>query len=118
MNKSYVGIVRDHSGSMESHSSLAAKDYNLVIAGLKDAARETDIDTVVSVVKCGVGMSARVEREITLSSVAVLKPLTNYKADGSGTPLWDSVGNLIDIHEGVPDLKSDTVSFLMIIVTD
>jgi hypothetical protein len=118
MLKSYVGIVRDHSGSMAPHRGLAAKDYNLIIDGLRTAAKQNDIDTVVSVVKCGVGPSARVEREVTLSSVNALKSITGYTADGGGTPLWDSVGELIDIYKFVPDVNENEVTFLILVVTD
>lgn len=116
MTKNYIGIVRDHSGSMQSHVRLAAADYNLIIEGIKSSSDE--IDSIVSVVKCGVGYQARVERETVLSSVNALKPITSYVADGSGTPLWDSVGELINIFEGVPDFGDKDVSFLLMIITD
>lgn len=116
--KNYIGIVRDHSGSMAPHHRLAIQDYNTLIEGIRNSARDNNIDTVVSVVKCGVGFAARVEREVVLSSIRAIKPLASYRADGSGTPLWDSVGELIDIHLGVPDFGDDDVSFLMMIITD
>lgn len=116
--KSYIGIVRDHSASMAPHRSSAAEDYNIVISGIKESALEHGIDTIVSVVKCGVGSMARVEREIVLSSANALKPINNYNADGSRTPLWDSVGEAISIHEAVPDVNDNDVSFLMMIITD
>src|SRR5262245_47054417 len=101
--KSYVGISRDHSRSMYPITRSAAKDYNDNIAAIREAAITNNLDTIVSVVKCGVGWRALVERETVNSNVQVLRPIDQYIADGSGTPLWDSVGELIEIMAGVPD---------------
>lgn len=121
--KNYVGISRDHSGSMKRIAKAAARDYNQTIQGIKEAAHEEKIDTIVSVVKCGVrtdGYSAIVETESVNSSIAVLKPLAEsaYKADGQSTPLFDSVGKLIEMMESVPDAKDPQVSFTVLVITD
>lgn len=116
--KSYIGIVRDHSGSMTPHRRLAAIDYNVIIEGIKNAAKENNVNTIVSTVMCGVGIAATVQREIVFSNVTQLSPLTDYRADGSGTPLWDSVGELISIHESAPDVNENDVSFMLMIITD
>jgi hypothetical protein len=116
--KQYVGISRDHSRSMFNITGPAARDYNDNITAIRDAALATGLDTIVSVVKCGVGVKAIVEREIVNSNVQVLKPIHAYIADGSGTPLWDSVGELIEIMSGVPDASDPEVSFLVMVITD
>lgn len=116
--KNYVGIVKDHSASMRVHARLALLDYNSLIKDTRDAAIENEIDTVVSVIKCGVGPSARVEREIVNSSIASLKPSESYNANGNATPLWDSVGELIEILEGSPDAANREVTFICSIITD
>jgi hypothetical protein len=116
--KNYIVIIRDHSGSMSPHKKSAAADYNIIIEGIKAAAIENGIDTIVSVVECGVGYEAKVRRDVVLSSVTRLKPIIDYRADGSGTPLWDSVGNGISLLSGVPDSDSPEVSFLVMAITD
>ncbi len=115
MKKQYVGISRDHSGSMNSLRNPAMKDYNSTIQAIKDAAGLNNIDTVVSVTSCGIGGGVR--REVVNSSVSSLKPITNYIADG-GTPLFDSVGELIDMLSTAPDYHSPDVTFLVIAITD
>jgi len=118
MKKQYVGIVRDHSGSMAHLSRAALADYNTLIGAVAGAADREDIDTIVSTVKCGVGFQGSVEREVVNSSVSRLKPLTTYVTDGSYTPLFDSVGEIIDILEKAPDAQDANVTFLVTVVTD
>jgi hypothetical protein len=118
--KNYIGISMDHSRSMYNISRAAARDYNANIQAFKQAAITQEIDTIVSVVKCGVGYQARVDRETLNSNVQVLKPIneTAYITDGAGTPLWDSVGDLIETMSAVPDAANPEVSFLVMVITD
>lgn len=124
--KNYVGISRDHSGSMSHLRSVAMRDYNSNIESIKAEAQKHDIDTIVSVVKCGVrdksvyrhGGRAIVEREIVNSNVSSLKPIKEYTTDGNSTPLFDSVGDLIEMFENVPDYDNLDVSFLIMVITD
>ena len=118
--KQYIGFSRDHSRSMTMITRPAARDYNANILSIQEAARANDLDTIVSVVKCGVGIHARVDREVINSNVHVLQPILEhaYIADGSGTPLWDSVGELIETLSAVPDAADPEVSFLVMVITD
>lgn len=120
MQKSYCGLIRDHSGSMRSIARAAARDYNSKIASIREASISNNQDTIVSVVECGYGSTDRVRRVVTNSSVSTLTPLveSSYQADGHGTPLWDSVGELIEMFESVPDLANKDVSFLVMAITD
>src|SRR6266446_9364157 len=118
MKKQYIGLVKDHSGSMAHLSIAAMQDYNTLIEAIKSASEKEDIDTIVSAVKCGVGYAGAVEREFVNSSVQRLKPLRIYVTDGSYTPLFDSVGEIIDILEKSPDAKDANVTFLVMVVTD
>lgn len=117
--KQYIGISRDHSGSMQTLGKAAQKDYNLNISSIKEAANANRIDTIVSVVKCGIGPGAgRVEREIVNSNVQMLEPLASYPTNGGSTPLFDSVDELIGLFERVPDFDDPNVSFLVMAITD
>lgn len=118
--KQYIGISRDHSGSMRNIARPAARDYNDNVAVIKEQAIAQNIDTVVSVVKCGAGSGRGTEREVVNSSVVAIGPINEgcYEADGSGTPLFDSVGELIDILQSAPDAADPDVSFLVMAVTD
>lgn len=118
MKKQYVGLVRDHSGSMGQLAKTAMKDYNTLIDGIKDASDEYDIDTIVSAVECGRGYDGEVRTDFLNSSISRLKPLTSYVTDGSYTPLFDSVGEIINALEKAPDAKDSNVSFLVMVVTD
>ena len=113
--KQYIGISRDHSGSMNSLSLAAQKDYNENVSAIRDAALESGIDTIVSVVRCGI--RSKVDREVVNSAVQKLRPLTRYETDGQ-TPLFDSVGELIELLSAVPDAQDPEVSFLIMAVTD
>lgn len=118
--KTVIGLSRDHSGSMRSIARPAAKDYNNTIASIREAANSTNQNTIVSVVECGYDSTNKVRRIITNSVVNELKPIneSSYVADGVGTPLFDSVGELIELFEASPDVNDPDVSFLIMVVTD
>jgi hypothetical protein len=117
--KQYIGISRDHSGSMQSITKAAMNDYNQNISAIKEAALANQIDTIVSVVKCGIGPGrGRVERDIVNSNSNALSPLTQYEANGGSTPLFDSVDELIRLLSQVPDANDPDVSFLIQVITD
>lgn len=126
--KQYVGIVRDHSGSMIRLANKARDDYNLQLSVIQDAAKKHSIDTIGSVIRCGVNIPSNTrsfynysvgnEREVVNSNIAVLQPLKDYEASGQATPLFDAVGELIDIHKSVPDSDQIGVSHLIMVITD
>jgi hypothetical protein len=118
MKKNYIGISRDHSGSMAYLARAAAKDYNENIAVIKDRALAEKQDTIVSVVKCGGNRAGEVVRDVVNSNVQMLQEVKNYDTPGNSTPLWDSVGELIEMFEKVPDANDPDVSFLIMIITD
>ena len=106
--------------SMSSLHSAAARDYNTTIANLKQEAVSSGVDTIVSVVKCGSGFYGEVAVEIVNSSVNALQPIKYgaYVTDGRSTPLYDSVGTLIEMLSIVPDANSKEVAFLITAITD
>jgi hypothetical protein len=121
--KNYIGISRDHSGSMSHLRRPAAADYNANIEVIKENALSSGQDTIVSVAECGVndGNYRAVSRiVVTNSSVQALQPMStaDYHADGRATPLFDSVGQLIELFESVPDYNDPEVSFLVMAITD
>lgn len=119
--KNYIGISRDHSGSMGSITQAAARDYNNNIQAIKDNTIKENQDTIISVVKCGVGRMGDIVREVVNSSVTTLKKLDEnygYIADGGSTPLFDSIGELIELFEKAPDANDKTVSFVVMAITD
>lgn len=122
-NKQYIGISRDHSMSMGKISVAAKNDYNQQIQTIKEVSDKHDIDTIVSVVNCGVSDSTWnnrgvVTKDVVNSSVNRLKPLNNYITNGGSTPLWDSVHELITLMQNVPDANDPGVSFLVQVITD
>ena len=62
--KQYVAIIRDHSGSMNHLGKDAMNDYNLMLDSIKEGAQTTGIETIVTVVKCGVGTYGTVETDV------------------------------------------------------
>lgn len=117
--KQYIGIIRDHSGSMTPFHKRAMLDYNAQIDVMQREAKSRDIDTLVSVVSCGIGRTngLYLQREEVNTSVARLKPLTYYEASGN-TPLYNSLNELLDILEAAPDAQDKDVAFLVMVITD
>lgn len=116
--KNYIGFSRDHSGSMRSIAHAALRDYNEQLEVIQAAAASHNQDTIVSAVTIGVGSRAIVGREVVNSNVQVLKPLSSYQADAGGTPMIESVFELINIMSSVPDANDPDVSFLVMVTTD
>jgi hypothetical protein len=123
--KQYIGIIRDHSMSMRHIAKTAMDDYNTLIADIKKNAIEKDIDTIISVMECGVRVPATSGFEPTInrltvqnSSVLGIKPISTYEATGSNTPLYDAVGALVDHLSKVPDANDPETSFLLMVLTD
>lgn len=130
--KNYIGFVNDHSGSMAGQKAQAAMvDYNAQIKAVKDAASTEMLDTVVSVVGIGLNpdlnksadyrfgdeTTSGVRRQVVISNPHVLKPVTSWPTPG-GTPLYDGIGNMIELFQSLPDYTSKDVSFLVMITTD
>ena len=118
--KNVIGISEDHSASMRGLTHLAARDYNRQIATITSNAIQHQQDTIVSVVSCGAGHTDKIARTVVNSSVIALKPVAEalYEARGRGTPLYDSVGDLIEQFEAMPDANDPNVSFIVLVITD
>lgn len=116
-SKNYIGFVNDHSGSMGHLANAAAKDYNEIIASIKQAASVEMLDTIVSVVGIGFPAGAEVTQQVVISNPHVLKPVGHWPTNG-GTPLYDGIANIIDLYSKLPDSKDPHVSFLIMITTD
>mgnify|MGYP003392144425 CR=1 FL=1 len=115
--KNYIGISRDHSASMGHLKTVALNDYTTLVQSIKTEAERTNIDTWVSVVRCG-AWPRDVAVETVNSPIKHLPVPYLYETTGTGTPLFDSVAKLIDIMEGNADASSPDVSFLIMIITD
>jgi len=111
--KNYVGMSRDHSSSMQGIAKAAMADYNGTVNAIKAGAVANNQDTILSTVR----FANRVQRELVNSNVQVFQPITSYPANGM-TALWDSIWELMDIMESVPDADDPNVSFLILATTD
>lgn len=118
--KTYIGIVRDHSASMGGLALKAKLDFNQMVDDLKKNAFDNEIDTIVSVVECGVRDNYHTINKMVVrnSSVIGLKKIDKYVADGNNTPLFDAIGMLIESMMDVPDASSKDVCFLINVITD
>lgn len=118
--KQYIGISRDHSGSMRNIAHLAMKDYNEQIAAIKESAIRFGIDTILSTMSCSTVVAGRTVNQFDtiLSSISAVKTMRSYDAGGNNTQLFDSVFALIEQFERVPDYNSPDVAFTLMILTD
>jgi hypothetical protein len=111
--RTYLGISRDHSGSMSSLREPARKDYNSTIAAVLAASQAQGIETIVSTVIC----DSVVQREHITIPIASVPTLSSYRA-GGGTPLFLSVLDLIKQFEALPDYNDPEVTFIVMATTD
>lgn len=118
MSKNYIGFVNDHSGSMAGTLAEAAiVDYNAMIKSIREAATAEELDTVVSVVGVGLPSGSMTKRQVVVSNPHVLKPITQWPTPG-GTPLWDGIGDMIELLSSLPDSDDPEVSMLVMVTTD
>jgi uncharacterized protein YegL len=118
--KNYVGISLDHSGSMQGVRFEAMQDFNKIVETLKTQSVKEEIDTIVSVMQSSImSVKGTVNKfSVVNSSVVAVKPLTVYDTSGSATLVLDSVLDVIEAFEKLPDANSKDVSFLLMVVTD
>lgn len=118
--KNYVVFVNDHSWSMKSLAGAALKDYNANVNAVVSSANKERLDTVVSVLAIGLADEKGnncVKREVVISNPHVLEPKKVWPTT-LGTPLYDGIGDAIDLLQSLPDYENEDVSFLVIITTD
>lgn len=111
--KTYLEIIRDHSGSMASLTTAAARDFNAVISSAKKASATTGIETVASITECGGG----IRRISNFQPIEQVQPLQHYGA-GGGTPLFRSVLSAIAALQRVADFNDPEVTFVVFATTD
>jgi hypothetical protein len=99
---------------MRTIVQAAQKDYNATILATQRAAAANNIETVLSVVRCG----GNVERDLTLVPIGSVPQLKSYDAYGSSTPLFESVNVLIDDFLRLPDAQDPEVTFIVMATTD
>ena len=122
--KNYIGFSRDHSGSMGSIQRSAADDFNTNIQSIRQEANAHGIETCITVMKCGYSKPGSIDTKNVLESLNV--PINdvqhldrnNYQTHGRNTPLFDSIGQLIETFESLADADDDNVSFLIMAITD
>lgn len=125
--KTYIGFIRDHSGSMNSLRRGAMEDYNRSLTSIQEAARGQNLDNIISVIRCGIGPDTMTVRsahkysyiswENRFSAAQSVEPIREYPAVGN-TPLFDAVGEMINLLEKAPDANDPDVAFLLIATTD
>lgn len=113
VGKTHVGISRDHSASMRSLAEAARKDYNQLLTNIQDGNKisESTLTTVI----CG-DHSSRASVSSHTQPAMNAKPLTAYDTPGGSTPLFDSIGLLINELKTINAGPND--AFLVMIVTD
>jgi len=113
VGKTHVGISRDHSASMRSLAEAARKDYNQLLANIQDGNKisESTLTTVI----CG-DHSSRASVSGRTAPVMNAQPLTAYDTPGGSTPLFDSIGLLINELKTINAGPND--AFLVMVVTD
>lgn len=114
MRKTYVAIVRDHSASMRGLANGAANDFNLLLDGINSAIGDQSVEAAV--VECGVGYGGSYRLAQPLTNIKNVQKISNYHADGSGTPLWDSVDMAINSINSI--YAQSDAAFLVMVITD
>ena len=115
--KTYLGIIRDHSGSMGALRSPAMADFNALLAATRRAAAANNIETAASVYECDSGIPFERRRVNHLTPIGSISPLTSYRANG-GTPLFKTVLQAIQDLKKVSDYNNPEVTILVMATTD
>lgn len=112
--KTYVGIVLDRSGSMQSLQSEVVGAFNDQVDAIKKMAKEQDVKVTLVTFSTTVDEATLLHRD-----ARHLKPLyeSNYRPDGM-TSLFDAMGDTITEFKRVEDYDDPDVAFLLIVITD
>jgi hypothetical protein len=103
---------------MRSLVNSAKIDYNMILDGLKQQQDDGD-NITMTVVECGYGGSGSVRTVESLKPVKDVSPLDSYIANGSSTPLWDSVGMAVNkLSEEWNKPSFDDSAYLVMVITD
>lgn len=114
MSKTYLGIGRDHSGSMHSITRPAMRDFNETVASVASSSAATNQETIASVILFGVSGGPRFETVLT--PIQNIPVLTSYDSHGN-TPLLDATGDLINHFEQIAKVDP-TAAFVIMMITD
>jgi hypothetical protein len=111
--KTYVAVVLDRSGSMDSIRAQTVKAFNDIVRTVRDRADEQEVAVTL------VTFSNRSRFEFLNADPRTLKELTvdDFRCDGM-TALLDAVGETTEKLKDVKDADDDNVSFLVLVVTD
>lgn len=104
---------------MRGLTTYARDDYNLQLNVLKGLAKSMSIETSLTVIECGsdrIRSLIFVERQREM--IDWIPECHDYRANGGGTPLFDSVGQAIEILEKVVVNPEEDASFLVVAITD
>lgn len=113
-NKTYIALVLDQSGSMETMKQAVIDEFNKQLKVI-----QAMVDATMEVVLSLVTFDFKHEAVIWNKSVNDINPLLDetYKPNG-GTALNDAVGWTIKELQKVPDANSPDVAFLVTIISD
>ena len=114
--KNYVVFILDKSGSMSSLKNEVVGGFNQNVEEVKKNNKDKGMETKV----CFVTFSTFVDKPILwLEDVEKIEPLTNenYNPDGS-TAMFDCIGTTIEELQRLPDANDESVSFLIVIISD
>lgn len=116
--RTFVAIVRDHSGSMSSIKTAAKNDFNATLENLKKNSKLSK--TTLTVVECGIEPQRYSQSQVNVATsntpIEDVMPLTTYLCPG-GTPLLDSIGRAIQELKLIQDVKPID-AFMVIVITD
>lgn len=114
MEKAYIAIVLDKSGSMTIAREQTVRGFNEQVQTIK-ANLDPNIETIVSLITFNSGVEAVVTNK---SAVDVAELTDNDYVPNGGTALYDAIGYTIDLFEESPGAEDLTTSFLAIVISD
>lgn len=114
MEKAYIAIVLDKSGSMNIARDQTISGFNEQVQTIK-ANLDPNIETIVSLIT----FNSNVAPLFLNKSAVDLEEIdaTQYIPNG-GTALFDAIGFTIDTFEGSDGAADPTTSFLAIVISD
>ena len=118
MQKTYLYLITDNSGSMGHLANAAKQDFNSQLETIQAVAKDKNQDVIVSHLTIGEGHRPTVGRPIVNSNIHVMKPLTHYPTEAGGTPMIEAAFAAIKLAESVPDFNDPNVAFLITLTTD
>jgi uncharacterized protein YegL len=111
----YVALVVDESGSMDSMKKQAISLFNENLNTMKVEGKKNNIRNVISLIKFS-SKAEVIHKNVELDVINEVD--NNSYSPGGYTAMYDGIGTAISVLKSAPDYNNKDTAFLVLVITD